>query len=85
VTLRGAIDAFANPAACAGGVSVALQRRNPSSLPYRTFARRTASSSGRFSITFKPSRTRLYRALVAQDASCLGAASDRERVTVTKR
>jgi hypothetical protein len=85
VTVRGIVEAFTNSAVCAQGVSVALQRRNPGSIPYRTFALRATSASGRFSLTFKPTRTQLYRALVAESAACLGAASDREKISVRRR
>jgi len=79
------VEAFANPAQCANGVTVSLQRRSAGKLPYRTFASRTTNSSGRFSTRVKVTRTQLYRARVSADANCLGAVSDRERVKARRR
>jgi hypothetical protein len=85
VRLRGDIEAFANAAQCERGVEVELQRRRPARVPFRTFARRTTSSTGGFRALIRPRRTRLYRALVRATAVCLGAASDRQRVGVIRR
>jgi hypothetical protein len=85
VKLSGDVDAFANQSVCEAGVTVELQRRKPGKVPYRTFSTKTTNSSGGFSSTFKPTATYLYRALVRQTDQCLGAASDRERVTVTRK
>ena len=84
-TLRGDVEAFANAATCEQGVQVELQRRRPARVPFRTFARRTTSSTGGFQARIRPRRTTLYRALVRADADCLGAASDRQRVGVVHR
>ena len=84
-TLRGDVEAFANAAKCEQGVQVELQRRRPARVPFRTFARRTTSSTGGFQARIRPRRTTLYRALVRADADCLGAASDRQRVGVVHR
>jgi hypothetical protein len=82
VRLRGALEAFANPSGCESRQAVAIQRRSPRSPVYKTFKNVTTSTSGRFSLAFKPRKTAVYRARVAQTASCLGAASSGERVTV---
>jgi hypothetical protein len=85
VKLAGEVEAFSNPAACERRVRVLLQRRRPHRVGYRTFARRRTTSRGRFSVRTRPKRTYVYRALVRRSSQCLGAASDRERVTVVRR
>jgi hypothetical protein len=82
IRLAGDVEAFADPAHCEQGVLVELQRRVPNRPGFRTFARRTTSSTGGFAARTRPRRTLLYRALVRRTDACLGAASDRERVTV---
>jgi len=84
VRLRGVLEAFADPSECESGQSVEIQRRSPRSPVYRTFRRVETGRSGRFSLRFKPSKTRIYRARVPQTANCLGAASSGERVTVRR-
>ena len=85
LTLRGVLEAFANPAACQSGQAVQVQRRSPTSPIYRTFKRVVTNRSGRFTVRTRPRRTAIYRARVGQTASCLGAASPGERVTVRRR
>ncbi len=85
VTLRGALEAFANQAACETGQTVELQRRSPASPVYATFRRVKTAAGGRFAARIRPTRTAIYRARVAQTVSCLGAASSGERVTVVRR
>jgi hypothetical protein len=85
VKLSGDVDAFANAGVCENKVAVELQRRKPGRVPFRTFSRKTSNGTGGFSLTFKPASTFLYRALVRQTDQCLGAASDRERVGVTRQ
>jgi hypothetical protein len=85
VRLRGVIEAFANEEACEPGQPVALQLRRPGRTGFRTFARLRSNARGRFTRRLKPRRTYLYRARVAQSDLCLGAASDRERITVLRR
>jgi hypothetical protein len=53
-------------------------------MPFRTFARATTNNSGRFSRSFRPTTTALYRARVAQAAQCLGTVSSGERVTMRR-
>lgn len=84
VKLAGDVESLSSSKACEQRVPIELQRRVPGRVPYRTFARLTASGSGRFSSSFKPARTYLYRALVRQMPQCLASVSPRERVTVTK-
>jgi len=85
VRLAGHIDAFANPAGCERRQSVALQRRLPGSLRYRTFKSVRTSSGGSFVTRTVPARTYLYRARVEQTSACEGALSNRERITVVVR
>ena len=82
VRLSGVLEAFANEAVCEGGIRVSVQSRSVTSPRYRTVARPKSSASGSFSALVRPSRTRVYRARVAQTAQCLGAVSERETVVV---
>ena len=84
VTLRGVLQAFANPAGCERGQTVQIQRRTPTSPRYVTVATKKTDSSGGFSGRFTVTRTRIYRARVAQTDSCLGAVSSGERVRAVK-
>jgi hypothetical protein len=85
VTLRGVLQAFANPTGCEQGQTVQIQRRSPTSPRFTTVATKTTNSAGDFSATFTVTATRIYRARVAQTDSCLGAVSSGERVTAAKR
>jgi hypothetical protein len=85
VRLSGVVEAFSNETGCVPNQSVALQRRRPSRARYLTFARRTTNRAGAFSIRIRPRRTFVYRARVEQTASCHGAVSESERVTVLRR
>jgi hypothetical protein len=85
IILRGALEAFANQAACEGNEDVELQRRTPTQARYRTFAHVTTTSGGDFSASTRPGRTYVYRARVGQTSECLGAVSGRERVDVLRR
>jgi hypothetical protein len=82
--LTGQVEAFVDQAKCQSGVVVELQSRVPGSLRWATFSRVRASFSGRFRKRFVPSRTKYYRARLAQTDDCLGAISNRERVAVTR-
>ncbi len=82
VRLAGVLEAFSNRQACEPNQTLSLQRRRPGSARYRTFARARTNRRGEFSARFRPTRTFLYRALVGQSQSCLGAASERERIDV---
>lgn len=82
-TLRGVLEAFANPAGGARGQRLEVQQRTGSNPAYRTLRRVSSGRSGRFALRVRPRRTTFYRARVAQTASCLGAISNRERVGVT--
>jgi FG-GAP repeat protein len=85
VRLSGVVEAFSNEAQCVPRQRVQLQRRRPGRPRYRTFARRTTDRRGGFSARFRPRRTYVYRARVGQTASCHGAVSESERVTVTRK
>lgn len=85
LVLRGAVEAFADKSGCESKQQVRLQRRSVKSVRYTTFGRVTSSSKGSFSRTLTPSATAVYRALVEQTASCAGAASNREKVTVVAK
>jgi hypothetical protein len=85
VRLSGLVEAFANDSACEPGQTVELQRRRPGRAGFRTFARMTTNGGGAFSRRIRPRRTYVYRARVLQNAQCLGAASDKERVNVVRR
>ena len=82
--LRGVVEAFANPAACEAGQSVALQRRAPSGGRFATFRTVKTDGKGAFSTRFKVTKSQLYRARVSQTESCLGAQSPRVLVKVVK-
>lgn len=82
IRLLGLLEAFANPESCERAQPVALQRRRPRSRRYRTFKRVTTNWRGEFGARVKPRRTYFYRAGVDQTSTCLGAASERTKVTV---
>jgi hypothetical protein len=85
VRLRGVLEAFANKPSCERRQLVSLQRRSPTGRRYRTFARVRTDADGDFARRVRPQRTAIYRARVPQTARCLGAVSNRERITVTRR
>jgi len=85
VKLSGDVEAFSNAAACQAKQPVQLQRRGLHVVHYRTFKRLTTSSTGDFSTRIKPTRSFVYRARVDETSQCLGAVSERERVTVTHK
>ena len=86
IVLRGVVEAYANPASCERGQSVALQRRDPGGSRFRTLRTVRTDRNGAFRLAgVRPARTQLYRARVQQTAQCLGAQSARERVTVVAR
>jgi hypothetical protein len=82
VRLNGAIDAFANVAACQSGQAVELQFRAAGGRRYATVARATTDAAGSFSATVRPRTTGSYRARVGQNALCLGAVSEGATVAV---
>jgi hypothetical protein len=83
VRLSGAVEAFANQAACEPGQSVLIQRRALKSGRFTTFQTVKTGKSGTFqSSSFSVTTSRLYRARVLQSDACEGAQSTRERVTV---
>ncbi|CAA9495790.1 MAG: hypothetical protein AVDCRST_MAG53-1786 [uncultured Solirubrobacteraceae bacterium] len=85
VQLRGAIEAFANPAACERRQRVQIQQRAKTGGRFKTFLTVTSTTTGTFrTIRFAPRSTQLYRARVVQTAACQGAQSRRETVTVVK-
>jgi hypothetical protein len=85
VRLSVVVEAFAGGTSCTANQVVALQGRAPHTAGYRTFAFKRTSSRGRLSTLTKPTTTRLYRARVSQTATCGGAVSGAQRVTVTRR
>jgi hypothetical protein len=85
VRLSGVVEAFSNAASCVPRQAVALQRRRVRRARFRTFTRRRTDSDGDFVARFSPRRTYVYRARVAQTASCHGAVSDSQRITVARR
>lgn len=82
--LRGVIEAFADPGACEARQTVLVQRRSLTSARYRTFARARTDTDGDFSVSVRPTRTQRYRARVVSSASCLGAVSGGETVSVRR-
>ena len=84
LTLRVRIEAFADLAGCQASQTVQLQRRRPAATTFRTFATRRTSRSGALSLRTRPTATYVYRARVAQTARCIGAVSNRERVTLRR-
>ena len=84
VTLRGALEAFANENGCQARQQVQLQRRTARSARYRTFGTDTTDANGNFSLSFRPTATYFYRARVVQTEACLGDVSGREKVTVVR-
>lgn len=85
VRLLGALEAFIDSAACERGVLVRIQQRSGATPRYKNLATAKTNSSGDFSVTVKPTTTTLYRAVVSQTSQCLGAASNREKVSVAKK
>ena len=85
VRLRGVVEAFANAAACERGQRVSIQRRRAGSLRYRTFKRVRIARRGVFGLRVRPRRTYVYRARLSGTGRCLGAVSNRKRVTVVRR
>ena len=85
LTLRGRLEAFANLSGCRARQTVQIQRRRPRSVTFRTFATRRTSVTGTFSVATRPTATYVYRARVSRSATCEGAVSNRERVTVRRR
>jgi len=85
VRLAGAVEAFANRAACERSQRVALQRRLPGSVRYRTFKFVRTTTGGTFSTRTVPTRTYIYRARLGRTSQCQGATSNRERITVATR
>ena len=84
LSLRGRLEAFANPAGCEARQVVQIQRRPLRSVTFRTFATRRTSRTGTFSLATRPTASYVYRARVAQSDDCHGAVSNRERVRVRR-
>ena len=83
VTLRGVLEAFANPTVCQSSQSVLLQERAPSGTLFTTIATLKTSASGVFSSSsIKLKGTELFRARIGQTSTCGGAQSDRVTVQV---
>ncbi len=85
VRLSGAVEAFANQAACEGGQDIDVQARDTGATRYRTIARTRTDGQGNFTATIRPARTTSYRARVVQTPACLGAVSDAQVVAVPPR
>lgn len=83
--LRGVIEALANDAGCEPGQHVLIQRRRPGSLRYRTLKRLRSRRTGTFGMRTRPTRSYVYRARLNRTSQCLGAISNRERVSVVRR
>ena len=84
VTLRGVLEAFANPAACQASQSVLLQDRAPTGTLFSTVATVKTAASGVFkSSALKLKKTELFRARIDQTSTCGGAQSGRVTVQVT--
>ena len=84
VELAGVLEAFSNQQTCEPNQAVELQRRRPGKPRYATFANTRTNRRGEFSARFTPTKSYVYRAIVRQSQSCLGAASDRERIDVVR-
>jgi hypothetical protein len=85
VTLRGVLEAFANPTVCQASQSVLLQARAPSGSVFKTFATVKTTASGAFKSATKLRSTEFFRARIGQTSACAGAQSDRVTVQVSKR
>ncbi|MFN2537344.1 MAG: hypothetical protein ABR549_04225, partial [Mycobacteriales bacterium] len=86
VSLRGVVEAFANPQACEAGQSVLVQRRALHGGRFGTFKTVKTDSKGGFKTSsFRVKRTQLFRARVLETSACLGAQSPRAQVTVVKK
>lgn len=75
VSLSGGVTAASNPAGCAGGQEIELQRRTSATGTYTTVVRVTTGADGAFSGSDKPTASQRYRAVVAASSACLGAES----------
>jgi hypothetical protein len=85
VTLRGVLEAFANPTVCQASQSVLLQDRAPSGTLFKTFATLKTTASGAFkSSAIKLKSTEFFRVRIGQTSTCAGAQSDRVTVQVTR-
>jgi len=82
VALRGAVEAFANQAACQSRQPVELQARRAGTARYTTIAQLVSDADGGFTTTITADATARYRARLAQTAACLGAVSNSETVAV---
>ena len=82
VRVTGTLEAFTNAARCQAGQEVEIQRRAITTARYATVARVRTNAEGDFTSTVRPTRSSYLRARVAQDAECLGAVSQRERVDI---
>lgn len=85
VTLRGVIEAFSDRSGCEPRQTVSIQRRRPGSPRYVTIAQRRSGTRGTFSVRTRVRITGIYRARVAQTATCLGAVSGGELVSALRR
>jgi hypothetical protein len=64
---------------------VALQRRRPGTVRYRTFKFVRTTAGGTFSTRTVPTRTYIYRARLGRTSQCQGTTSNREQITVVTR
>jgi hypothetical protein len=86
VTLRGVLEAFANPTVCQASQSVLLQDRAPGGTLFTTIATVKTTASGVFkSSAIKVKSTQFFRARIGQTSACGGAQSDRVTVQVPPR
>jgi hypothetical protein len=85
VRIAGSVEAFANRAACERRQRVALQRRRPGTVRYRTFKFVRTTAGGTFSTRTVPTRTYIYRARLGRTSQCQGTTSNREQITVVTR
>ena len=84
VRFAGSLKASAGQPACQRRQKIAIQRRKLSGGRFQTFDVAVTARNGSFRASFRPSRSFVYRARVAQTAGCMGATSNRAKVVVRR-
>ena len=85
ITLRGVVEAFANPAAASAARPCSCSAARSAARASRRSARPSRAARGVQDAAVQGDDHAFYRARVAQTDACEGAMSPREKVTVNKR
>ena len=84
VRFKGSLRASAGQPGCQRRQKIAIQRRKVSGGRFQTFDVAVTARSGAFTASFRPGRSYVYRARVAQTSGCVGATSNRAKVVVKR-